>query len=204
MSAKVDKMKNKEISNLLQMFRKGITDYRTHIGKIKYDLHEILLLTLLAMLKGEKTYADLHDYLLDYKTFFPRLKKLFSTKIPSLSQYHKILVNVNNNEIEAVFREYFLKYRGDEIALDGKFQNGSDINGQYVHEQHKNILNVLDKINKIVIAHSFISNKKSEIPAVQALLAQPFLSAGGQIFSFDALHTQVETLAKITKQASKH
>ena len=37
----------------------------------------------------------------------------------------------------------------EHIAVDGKWLNGSDVNGQYTEEKHKSILNILDKEKKI-------------------------------------------------------
>lgn len=39
------------------------------------------------------------------------------------------------------------------LLVDGKWLNGSDVKGQYVETKHKSVLNILDKDNKIVIAH---------------------------------------------------
>ncbi len=75
------------------------------------------------------------------------------------------MTNVDNNALEKVFRKYFSKYiKKENIAIDGKWLNGSDVNGQYTNECHKAILNILDKGKIIVFAHKFIAkNKENEI-----------------------------------------
>ena len=77
----------------------------------------------------------------------------------------------------------------ENIAIDGKWLNGSDANGQYTNECHKAILNILDKDTKIVFAHKFMAkNKTNEISALkQALEEDDIFSDEGQIFSFDAI-----------------
>jgi len=51
----------------------------------------------------------------------------------------------------------------------------------------------LDKDVKIVLAHKFLEKGKlSEIPALKELLDEKFFDNGGQIFTFDALLTQVD------------
>ena len=67
--------------------------------------------------------------------------------------------------------------------------------------KHKSVLNILNKEAKIVIAHHCIgSDKKSEIPAFEAILEDETLFCQeGQIFSFDALMTQSNILNKINK-----
>jgi hypothetical protein len=62
-------------------------------------------------------------------------------------------MNIDNEEIELIFREYFAKHiKKKNIAIDGKWLNGSDVNGQYTQQSHKAILNVLDKDTQIVFA----------------------------------------------------
>jgi hypothetical protein len=83
----------------------------------------------------------------------------------------------------------------------GNWLRGSDITGQYTQESHKCILNVLDKDAKIVIAHKFLEKGKlSEIPAFQELLEDKLFSKSKQIFSFDALLTQVKLLNTIDEE----
>jgi hypothetical protein len=118
--------------------------------------------TLHGLLKGDTTFKELHLYLSfnkDNKIF----KKIFNEKkirIPVRSTLHRILTNVNHNQLEIVFRSYFKKYaKGKNIAVDGKWLNGSDVNGQYEKQSHKSVLNILDKDNKIVIAHKFLKKR---------------------------------------------
>ena len=88
----------------------------------------------------------------------------------------------------------------NNISIDGKWLKGSDVNGQYIEEGNKSILNILDKDAKIIIAHKFLERGKlSEIPATKELLKDNFFSKERQIFSFDALLTQVDILNEINK-----
>ena len=115
------------------------------------------------------------------------LHKVFANKdikIPSKSTLHRILINVDNNALEIIFREHFSKYiQKKNIAIDGKWLNGSDVNAQYTQQSHQAILNVLDKDTKIVFAHKFLDHtKKSEIPAFIELLKDKFFTCESQIF----------------------
>jgi predicted transposase YbfD/YdcC len=111
---------------------------------------------------------------------------------------------VDNNELECIFRRYFKRFvEKKNIAVDGKWLNGSDVNAQYTQQSHNAILNILDKDAKIVFAHSFLQHtKKSEIPAFEGLLKDKFFASESQIFSFDALLTQSEILNTIDSQGS--
>ena len=135
------------------------------------------------------------------------LKKVFEKKdiqVPCKSTLHRILINIDNNELEEVFRKYFKRFvEKKNVAIDGKWLNGSDINAQYTQQSHNAILNILDKDKKIVFAHKLLEHtKKSEIPAFEGLLKDNFFANDSQIFSFDALLTQSEILNSIDTQGS--
>jgi len=138
------------------------------------------------------------------------LKQIFEKeeiKIPSKSTLHSLLTNTDNNALEKVFREFFFPFTTQEnVAIDGKWLRGSDINGQYTQERHKAILNILDKDIKIVFAHKFLDKKKSsEITALKEVLRDDdIFSDEQQIFSFDALLTQSEILNEIDRQNNRY
>jgi len=200
-------MKLKKKKLLLQQL-KTVKDFRVDKHKILYPLHEILFMTLFALLKGNTTFKEIHIWM-ECSANNNILKKLFIKKcipIPSKSTLHRILMNVDNEEIEQIFRAYFSKHiKKKNVAIDGKWLNGSDINGQYTQQSHKAILNVLDKDTQIVFAHKFLDHtKKSEIPAFTELLKENYFSKYKQVFSFDALLTQHEILNSIDTQGSKY
>jgi len=201
-------MKLKYKKQLLEKL-KGMTDVRKHSHKIEYPLHEVVFMTLFAMLRGNVIYDDIVFWMLLQKND-KYLKKLFNYKkdeyipIPSRATLQRILVNVINNELEVIFREYFKPFIDEKnTAVDGKWLNGSDIDGQYVKEPHQAVLNILCKDTKIVYGHVLLSkDKKSEIPAFKDLLEQEFFSKNGQVLSFDALTTQIPIIDHINKQGN--
>lgn len=199
------KLKNKK--ELLRCFEQ-IPDFRVHRHKIIYPLSEVLFLTLCALLQGKTDYDKIHSWML-YNANSKLFKKLFSkrkVRVPSYSTLHNILVNIDNNALELIFREFFKKYSNyKNLAADGKWLNGSDINGQYTNQAHKAILNVLDKDKKIIVGHKLLDKeKRSEIPAFTEVLKDKTFYKEGQIFSFDALLTQIEILDIINTQNSKY
>jgi len=198
-------MKLKQKKLLLEEL-KTVTDFRVHKHKILYPLHEILFMTLFALLKGNRTFKEISLWM-EFSKNNQVLKKVFGKKdimVPCKSTLHRILINIDNNELEAIFRKYFEKYIDKKnVAVDGKWLNGSDINAQYTQQSHNAILNILDKDKKIVFAHRFLEHtKKSEIPAFEELLKDKFFANDSQIFSFDALLTQSEILNTINTQGS--
>ena len=193
-------MKIKQKKKLLKLFDE-IKDFRRHREQIVYPLSEILFMSLFGLLRGYLTYDELHFYLKknnDMKLY----KKMFGNKkfrVPSRSTLHNILSNISYDGLEVVFRKYFKKHaQGKNIAIDGKWLNGSDIKGQYIEVSHKSILHIFDKDSKIVLGHKFMKKSKlSEIPAFDEILQDGTFSNSGQIYTMDALHTQIDTLNAI-------
>ena len=187
---------------------KTIPDYRVDTGKIEYPLHEVLFMTLFALLKGNTTFKDIFSWMI-FNESNQILKDIFEKEkinIPSKTTYHRLLVNTDNNALESVFREFFFPFTTQKnIAIDGKWLRGSDINGQYTQERHKAILNILDKDIKIVFAHKFLNkDKSSEITALKEILNDNIFSDEKQIFSFDALLTQSDILNTIDEQGNRY
>jgi len=200
-------MKTRQKKRLLKSLE-GIEDFRRHRDQIVYPLSEILFMSLFALLKGDSTFSEIH-FTMSCNKNNKIFKKLFGKtkiRIPSRSTLHRILMNTSNDALEVVFRDYFSKYVDKKnIAVDGKWLRGSDVKGQYTELSHKLVLNILDKDTKIVIGHKFIENGKShEIPAFKEILKDKSFCNEGQIFTFDALMTQVEILNTINQQKSKY
>ena len=185
-----------------------IEDYRVDEGKIEYILAEVIFMALFGIIKGHNTYKDIVVWM-KHNSDNKILKKVFqkkSIKIPSKSTLHNIMINVGNNKLEEIFRAFFSKYidkRG--VAIDGKWLRGSNINGQYTNENHQAVLNILDKETRIVYGHKLLDKDKiSEIPAFKELLKDGIFSGNAQIFSFDALLTQVDILNTINEQKNRY
>ena len=181
---------------------KTIPDYRVDIGKIEYPLAEVLFMMIFALLKGNTKFKEIFGWMV-YNKNNPLLKEIFEkeeVKMPSKSTLHNILTNTDNNTLERVFREYFSNYvKKENIAIDGKWLNGSDANGQYTGKvYHKSVLHIFDKDSKIALGHKFMEKSKlSEIPAFNEILKDKTFSNSGQIYTTDALHTQTTSLNTI-------
>lgn len=111
---------------------KTIPDYRVDIGKIRYPLAEVLFMVIFALLKGNTKFKEIFGWM-TYNKDNQILKEIFKKEqidIPSISTLHRILTNTDNNALEKVFRKYFSNYvKKENIAIDGKWLNGSDVNG---------------------------------------------------------------------------
>ena len=125
-------MKLKYKKQLLEKL-KGMTDIRKHSHKIIFPLHEVVFMTLFAMIRGNVIYDDI-VYWMSYQKNDRYLKKLFNYKkgeyinIPSRATLQRLLVNILNDELEIIFRDFFTPFIEEKnVALDGKWLNGSDI-----------------------------------------------------------------------------
>jgi predicted transposase YbfD/YdcC len=200
-------MKIKQKKKLLKQLE-SIEDFRRHRDQIVYPLSEILFMSLFALIKGDTTFSEIH-FTMSCNKENKIFKKLFGKtkiRIPSRSTLHRILMNTSNDGLEVVFRDYFSKYVSKKnIACDGKWLRGSDVKGQYSELSHKLVLNILDKDTKIVMGHKFIEKDKShEIPAFTEILKDKTFCEEGQIFTFDALMTQMDILNTINTQKNKY
>jgi len=201
-------MKFRQKKELLKQL-KTLPDFRKHDGKIIYPLSNVLFMSILAMLKGKQTLDEMHTWMV-MSANNPVLCKLLGFEeiidTPSRSTLHAILINTDNDAFELLFRTYFKKYaKGRHVAVDGKWMRGSDIHGQYIDESHKSLLNIFDKEQKVVLGHRLIgTDKKSEIPAFEEELSKTteLFCEEKQIFSFDALMTQVDILNTINEKGS--
>jgi len=69
-------------------------------------------MTLFALLKGNTTFKDIFAWM-TFNQENEILKKVFEKEmisVPSRSTLHTLLINTDNNALEAVFREFFLDY----------------------------------------------------------------------------------------------
>jgi hypothetical protein len=160
------------------------------------------------MIKGKNTFVEQHDWI-EANRKNKILLKLFGKKeikAPSPSTLHRIAINIDNNALENVFRSYFDKHVSKKnIAVDGKWLNGSRVTGQYINESKKIMFNIVDKDTKLCIGHKLVGvDKKSEGAVFQDLLDNKEFFCRGQVFSFDALTTQARILETINSDGNKY
>lgn len=177
---------------LLSILEK-IEDPRSYHGK-EYKLHHVLLFTILALLSGAKTYTDVASFIAKH---FIRLKEIFKLKWrhpPLTEAIRKILVRLDVQEVEKVFREHNTllnsEYKGEgqrHICFDGKALNGSFSHAR--NQRASSVFNVFSSFKEIVLAHIPLKEDKDhEIPAFQQFLQE--LDLNGVVVTADALHCQ--------------
>lgn len=170
-----------------------IPDPRSYHGR-EYRLHHILYFTILALLSNAKTYSDIASFI---RKHFSSLKSHFGLKWrypPDVSAIRKIIVALDPEAVEKVFRE-------DAEALsreveEGPFKqicfDGKALKGSFSHTKNKRAQGVFAAFaahSKLVLAHlPFGSEKGHEIGALQQFLLG--LDLKDVVVTADAIHCQ--------------
>lgn len=183
---------------MLTTFFADIEDFRRPQGQ-KYELHNILLLSVMAILCNAKSYRDISRFI---KVNFTEIKRELSLKwkqAPAYTTIRNIINCTSSEELEAAFRgfmqsqtRYGFKDEVTHIAVDGKVLRHSFDNFEDKKALQK--LMFFDSDNYLILGHIAIDEKSNEIPAFQSLLTQ--LEIPNTLFTADALHCQKKLLSR--------
>ena len=176
---------------MLQSCFQEVKDIRRRQGR-RYDLGNVLLLSVLAVLSGADSYRKIHLFI---KVHFSLLQRIFGIqwkRVPAYTAIRKILRKVDSESLEQAFRKHSQGLDSMQaqdrrfIACDGKTLRGSF---DYFQDQRVAQLFSFFSVNsKIILAHEEIAEKENEIPAFQDMIKS--LSLTGCIFTADAMHCQ--------------
>ena len=176
---------------------KEVSDSRQQ-SKIKYELSLILLFSIFAICSKADTFRKIAIYI---SSHFNILKESFGLSWESTPAYTTIR-NVLNSSGKETLEESFRKNSLSEIRektqltihVDGKTLRGSLSKDKAASQ----VLNAFVSQTNSIIAHEFIEeNKTNEIPKAQKMIKE--LGLKNCLYTFDAMHTQRETL-KVIKQ----
>jgi hypothetical protein len=157
-----------------------------------YDLGGVLLITILAVLSGAKSYRDIHRFA---KAHLRNLRRCFGLSwaaAPSYTGIRTIIRGTSGEALEKAFRAYsgavaaIIPEGCDYFACDGKVLRGS-----FDHMEDKRaaeLLSIFATGNRLILAHMEIPDKTNEIPAFQELVKE--LGLTGKLFTLDAMHCQ--------------
>lgn len=189
---------------------KEVDDTRIH-GMIDYPLSEILILAFVAVLGGASTWTDIEVFSNEYLRFLKKFLKL-KNGIPSHDTFRRVFSLIDTEQLQQATVAFLmenmttikkvLKIKDDgyrQICIDGKEQRGTGRKHNY-DEKVRNLqtLHVYDASNEICLVSKAISEKTNEIPVAQDVLKNMDLK--GSIVTFDALHTQQETIRIIAEK----
>lgn len=197
------------IRRFLRIFKK-IDDSRI-LEMIDYPLEEIILIAFLAVLGNASTWADMERFGKKKQRW---LKKFLPLKngIPSHDTFRRVFSLIDTNQLQkatvaflmdnlhAIKQALNIKEDGyRQICVDGKEQKGTGRNydsGEKV--RNLQTLHIYDASNEICLYSEAIDEKTNEIPVAQKALKN--MNLKGCVVTFDALHTQKDTIAVIHGQ----
>lgn len=181
---------------LLNQFR-TLPDYRK-TKNIKFNVGEILFLSLLAILSGANGYIDME--------FWIKSKKLLLQKFlghafiaPADNTIRNIFLNIDTKALDKLFTEWAHKVADETdttairiVASDGKTMRGST--NKIKNEKARHIVSLFLTEEKLTLAQTQVDDKSNEIPALLSLLDS--LKLTNCVITVDALHTQKKRCVK--------
>lgn len=169
---------------------KEVPDNRGKQGK-EFELADILFMTILGATCGYTSYRKLENFIECKWDIFRKYLKIKRLKPPKYNGLRKIILSVDNNELEKVFRKHaFSLVNMDNvkhIATDGKTMR-STRDFQIEDSRGIQFLNLFAVNENIILAHEVIDEKTNEIPVFQSLINE--LGVSNKIFTADAIHCQ--------------
>lgn len=185
---------------LLLRFRE-LPDYRKK-KEIKFNVGEILFLSLLSIISGANGFEDMARWMESRKTEIMRfLGKRF--KVPAYTTIRSVFLNIDSKRVDELFEEWshsLLRSDSKEqlniVASDGKTMRGSKDRIKDKNARH--IVSLFQAQKKITLAQAEVDDKSNEIPALLELLDS--LKLENCVITVDALHTQKNTLDTIVKK----
>jgi hypothetical protein len=176
---------------MLLKYLQEIPDHRRGQGR-RYGLAHVLLVTILALLSGARSYRQIHTFTATHLAILQRHFSVGWRKAPSYTGLRDILRGVSSGELEAAFRAYSLALAADlSVACDYLACDGKALRGSFDHKEDKRVAQLLSVFatgNQLILAQREIADKSNEIPAFQQLVKE--LGLSGKLFTLDALHTQ--------------
>jgi len=175
-----------------------LTDARVQ-GRTLHNLLEIVLITILATIKGCDSWYHIVDFAKVRKDW---LKEKFGLKlingVPSHDTFQRIFELINPKEFEKCFvnwvRTICSLHKNEFVNIDGKTVRGSrDTNNPPVH-----LVSAWANENKLVLAQKKTSDKSNEITAIPELL--DLLDIKGCIVTIDAMGCQKAIAEKINSK----
>ena len=158
------------MKQLLTQFRK-LPDYRK-LKQIKFNVGEILFLSLLAILSGANGYKNIEFWI---KLKRKELKSIlgYSFIPPADNTIRNVFLKIDLDALNKMFESWSQSLQNSEnkltiVASDGKIMRGS---GNKVRNQKaKHIISLFLTQEKLTIAQAEIDSKSNEIPALLDLI----------------------------------
>ena len=177
------------MTQLLEKFRE-LPDYRK-CKQVKFNVGEILFMSLLAILSGANGYVDIETWIKAKKR---ELRKFlgYTFIAPADNTIRNVFLNIEAQELDKLFEEWSHLVANKTlstlniVASDGKTMRGS--NNKIKNQKARHIVSLFLTQEKITLAQTQVDDKTNEIPALIELLDS--LKLDNCVITVDALHTQ--------------
>ena len=174
---------------LLEKFRE-LPDYRK-CKQVKFNVGEILFMSLLAILSGANGYVDIETWIKAKKR---ELQKFLGHTFiaPADNTIRNVFLNIDTQELDKLFEEWSYLVANKNLSIlnivasDGKTMRGS--NNKIKNQKARHIVSLFLTQEKITLAQIQVDDKTNEIPALIELLDS--LKLDNCVITVDALHTQ--------------
>jgi predicted transposase YbfD/YdcC len=173
----------------------------------RYDLIEIVFLTICAVLSGFETWEEIEDFgnekLLWLQQYLP-----YEQGIPSHDTINRVMSMINHK----IFEECFMNWAtmglvlpgGTQISIDGKKLRGSATKKQQQTSLENGGKQAIHTVNawcndlQMCLGQYQVDGKTNEIIAIPAML--DFLELEGSVVSIDAIGCQKEIASKVREK----
>lgn len=177
------------MTQLLDKFRE-LPDYRK-CKQLKFNVGEIMFMSLLATLSGANGYADMEIWIKSKKR---ELQKFLGHAFiaPADNTIRNVFLNIDKGSLDKMFEKWAYSVANKPtsilniVASDGKTMRGSK--NKIRNEKARHIVSLFLAEEKLTLAQTQVDDKSNEIPALLSLLDS--LKLENCVITVDALHTQ--------------
>ncbi|NDV79873.1 ISAs1 family transposase [Dysgonomonas sp. 511] len=167
-----------------------VKDPRRKQGQ-RFELDKLLLLIIMAMLRGCYHYREIARFCLYHQSDLTRLLKIRSKHMPSHVTIRQLVLSLDFSSLQTCFHKWAKQYvpieENEWICIDGKAIKSTVSDS---HNSYQNFVCLVSlfsqKREQIIYAEKFDSKQTSEITVVEQLIES--LDLKDVIFTLDALH----------------
>jgi|SRR6185503_3649272 len=186
-------------------FFEKIPDPRGQCNARRFDLLEILIIAVCAMLSGADNFVEIADFGRAKEAWLrERLGLRLEHGIPSHDTFNDVFARLDPRAFSRAMQDWTRHLhaltQGQVIALDGKKLRRSFDSATRKAAVH--MVSAWASHNRLVLAQQAVSAKSNEITAVPTLLE--LLDLRGCIVTVDALNTQKKIAAQIIRQGGDY
>jgi len=179
----------------MRVYFETISDPR-QAWKIEHDLHEILVMTICAVMSGCEIWEEIVDFCRVKRDWLEeRIGLELENGIASHDTFQRVFQLIDPQELEKSFvswvKSISTKTQGEIISIDGKSVRGSrDSKTKTLH-----MVSAWASANQLVLGQVKVDEKTNEITAIPTLLE--LLDLKGCIITMDAMGCQKDIAKKI-------